>query len=885
MKTKILLVFVFITSLCNAQILTIPDANFKTKLLGASPSNSIAKDLSGNYFSIDSNNDGEIQQCEADAVSELYLNDLLNGMNYPVTSVIGITNFNNLTKLDVSFNSLIDLNVSGMQHLTYINCSNNDYDLISLTIENLPLLETLICWRAGSSTLTPFYSFLNLPSLKTIEFIGCNFLLNTLDDLINLENIYGTHGFHSLVTSLDLSNKPNLKIVELDGNSLSELALIPNNNIEILKLQNNKLTSFDRTIFTNLKILDVSWNELGDLDVSNMSSLIELNCDVASTSFSYNLTSLNVQGCTNLTKLICSRNSLTNLDLSNLTKLCILDCQLNHDIFTNTGLHAINLKDCVSLKKVKANGNVYLTELDLSCSNNYDEIRVQGCENLQKINLKNGADESSMYAGTFSYSSCPNLTLIGVDFNENFLFLPASIQQSPYYDFTPNCSFNTVIGNVKFDIEGDGCQNNAGIEGIKIHYNCSVPDCFTFSDSQGNFILYTQSDTISIMPENNLYPLFDFGLTGPIVLNFTPTSNLEYVNLCLAPNTAHNDVEIAILPIELARPGFDAKYKIIYKNNGNQVESGSVNLTFADSIMDLVSSNPIANATMNNLQWSFSNFLPFETRAIDLILNINSPTEIPPVVGGTILNYSAVITGSPLDENPNDNISNLSQTVLNSFDPNNKICLEGQNVFQNIIGNDVHYIINFENSGTANAQNIVVRDIIDTSKFDISTLKPIGSSHNVNIRIINTNEVEFIFQDINLPFDDANNDGFIAFKIKTNSSLIVGDSFSNSANIYFDYNYPIITNNFVTTIQIPLGLQENKLGKYITIYPNPVKDILYFSTLESISKVEVYDVYGRLLSSKRATDNKVDLQELKPGNYFLKAYEEKRIMNAKIVKE
>ena len=885
MRTKLLFIFILITSFCKSQVINIPDNNFKIKLLGADQTNLIAKDLSGNYFNIDANNDNEIQQSEADNVSELYLYYPLNGNNYYISSIEGIANFNNLTLLNVKNNRIENLNISGMQNLTFIDCSNNGQYLDSLKIENLPLLETLYCQSAGSNSFNPFYSLLNLPSIKTINFNGCNFYTNTIDNLTSLENIYGSSGLHSSVSFINLGNKPNLKIVELENNDLTDLNLLANNIIEVLLLSGNDFNNFDKTLFTNLKTLDLSWNKLPALDVSNMTTLIDLNCDNGSTDFNYDLTSLNVQGCSNLTNLICSRNVIQNLDLHDLTNLYLLDCYGNENIFTNVGLQVINLKNCSSLKKIKANSNSHLTSLDLSCSNNYTEIRVQNCSNLQRVNLKNGSNESSMYAGLFSYYSCPNLTLIGVDFNENFSFLPSTIQQSPYYDFTPNCSYNTVIGNVKFDLEGDGCQNNNGIQGIKLNYNCLIPNCFNYSDMQGDFILYTQSNTVTITPENDLYPLFDFGLTGPIAINFTPDTIVEYINLCLAPNVTHHDVEVIILPIEQARPGFDANYKIVYKNKGNQVESGSINFTFDDTVMDFVVSNPITNFSTNNLQWTFSNLLPFETRTIDLIFNINSPTETPAINSGSILNYSATITSSNLDENQADNLSILNQTVVNSYDPNNKICLEGITISPNYIDKYVNYIINFENNGTANAQNIVVRDVIDLTKFDISTLVPITSSDNVKTRVISTNVVEFIFENINLPFDDENNDGFIVFKIKTKSNLVVGDSFSNSANIYFDYNYPIVTNNFTTTIQNTLGSNENNFNNDIISYPNPVKNILFFKSENKIIKAEIYDVIGRIISSNTVSENKIDLNNLKSGNYILKIYTESGILNSKIIKE
>lgn len=885
MKIKILFIILSFATFCNAQIINIPDANFKVKLIGANSSNSIAKNLNGDYFKIDANNDGEIQQSEANNVSELYLNTQLNGTNYYITSVIGVLNFTNLTKLDLRNNRIVNLNITGMQYLTYIDCSNNSQYLTSLTVENLPILDTLYCQSAGSNTSTPFYSLLNLPLIKTINFNGCKFYNNTLDNLISLENIYGYGGLKSTVATLDLSNKPNLKIVDLAQNNLTNLNIVANNIIEILTLSGNDLTSFNKTLFTNLNKLDLSWNKLNGLDVSGMTTLTELNCDNASTSFTYDFTTLNVQGCTNLFKLICSRNVLTTLNLNDLNNLSYLDCYGNNDIFTNTGLQTISLKNCVNLKNVIVNSNPYLTQLDLSCSNNYNEIRVQQCNNLQRINLKNGANESTMNAGLFSYYSCPNLTLVGVDFNETFTFLPTTIQQSPYYNFTPNCSYNTVIGNVKFDIEGDGCQNNTGIEGIKINYNCTIPNCFNFSDTQGDFILYTQNNSIIITPENNLYPLFDFGLTSPIIANFNPNTIVEYVNLCLAPNVPHHDVEATILPINLARPGFDTDYKIVFKNKGNQVESGIINFTFDDTVMDLVVSNPTAVSSANNLQWNYSNLMPFETRTIHFTFNINSPTEIPPINGGSILNYATTITSGALDENPNDNSSILNQTVVNSYDPNNKICLEGITVSTNYINNYVHYIINFENNGTANAQNIVVRDVIDISKFDISTLTPIASSDNVKTRVINSNVVEFIFENINLPFDNANNDGYIAFKIKTKPNLVVGNTFSNSANIYFDYNFPIITNSYTTSIQNTLGIQENDVINEIDVYPNPVKDFLNFKTEYNIFKIEIFDITGRKFSSNSVHENKIDLSDLKTGHYILKLYTENGIINTKIIKE
>ena len=58
-----------------SQIVSVPDINFKAKLLESSATNNIAKDLNGNPVKIDQNNDGEIQISEAENISALSINN------------------------------------------------------------------------------------------------------------------------------------------------------------------------------------------------------------------------------------------------------------------------------------------------------------------------------------------------------------------------------------------------------------------------------------------------------------------------------------------------------------------------------------------------------------------------------------------------------------------------------------------------------------------------------------------------------------------------------------------------------------------------------------------------------------------------------------------
>jgi uncharacterized repeat protein (TIGR01451 family) len=307
---------------------------------------------------------------------------------------------------------------------------------------------------------------------------------------------------------------------------------------------------------------------------------------------------------------------------------------------------------------------------------------------------------------------------------------------------------------------------------------------------------------------------------------------------------------------------------------------------FNDAVLDYVSSSPNVDVqTVNNLTWNFSNLAPFETRVIDVVLILNSPTEVPPLNVGDILNYSATVTGLT-DETPTDNTSILNQTVVNSLDPNYKTCTEGTTVAPSTVGQYVHYMIGFENTGTANAQNIVVKDMIDTTKYDVTNLVPIKGSADFTTRITNSNQVEFIFQNINLPYTTGSNDGYVAFKIKTLPTLVVGDTFSNTANIYFDYNAPIVTNTATTTIAA-LANPTFAFSDYFTLSPIPTKGTLNINIKQdiTISSISIYNTLGQVMVVTSNPSKTIDVSNLTTDSYFIKVTTDKGTSSGKFIKE
>jgi len=196
--------------------------------------------------------------------------------------------------------------------------------------------------------------------------------------------------------------------------------------------------------------------------------------------------------------------------------------------------------------------------------------------------------------------------------------------------------------------------------------------------------------------------------------------------------------------------------------------------------------------------------------------------------------------------------------------------LEGNKVLYADKDKYLHYVIRFQNTGTANAINIVVKNSLDTN-LDWSTLQLENLSHNNRVVIKNENEIEFIFKDINLPnntTDEPNSHGFIAYKIKPKADIALDDVILNKADIFFDYNSPIETNTANTRIVNVLAINENTLLNF-SVYPTPTENILNIKSKTEISKIEIYSKLGQLIL-KNETENNIDISNLTNGLYFVK---------------
>lgn len=621
------------------------------------------------------------------------------------------------------------------------------------------------------------------------------------------------------------------------------------------------------------------------------SNLIYLEC-----SENPDLTSLDLTSLSDLERFIISSGTglefLTFAGLSNLEQVNITDTNLETIDFTgvtsvktlvleNVPLISINFSEMFSLTHLWLSGT-HLINVDLSNTVVLEQIAFHDNLFLESLNVKNGDDGLQ-----FLIDGCPLLSFVCADEGEVAAFQEAdgfeSVSVSSYCSFTPGGDYNTITGTMIFDVDGNGCDTSDSLFSFfKIEINDGTSTVATFTNDASEYTFYTGAGDFT------LTPLFENGwfTATPANVNFPDeNNNVTIQDFCITSSGDHPDLEVVMEPIGTARPGFDAQYKVVYRNKGNQVLSGSVNCGWDYSILTGVAISPLPDGIVPGIYtWNFTDLMPFESREIVMTLNVNSPTDNPAVNPGDILPFTAAITAAGTDETPEDNAFAFDQVVVGSLDPNSITCIQGATAPTTEIGKYLHYVVDFENIGDAAATFVVVKHEINPEDFDISSLQILNSSHPMTARVTG-NKVEFIFDNINL---GALEHGNILFKLKSLNTLEEGDSVVNQADIFFDYNYPLATNEATTIFEIiTSGLGDFELDNSVKIYPVPAQNQITIEAEGSIESVSLFDAQGRMLQTSLVNDRQavLDISSRQAGIYFLKVTTAEGVKMQQIVKE
>ena len=309
-------------------------------------------------------------------------------------------------------------------------------------------------------------------------------------------------------------------------------------------------------------------------------------------------------------------------------------------------------------------------------------------------------------------------------------------------------SKNRITGQVSFDILENQCESgHEFIEDILVT---------TEGENNSNSTLSFKDEFYQLTADAGLYKTSVINNSPGIISvspseefsNFLNVGTIDTVHFCLSPLAEVNDIGITIIPITDARPGFELVYQVIIENTGTKKASGTFDVVYNDAALTFLEANPsVLGQQSNSLQFGFSELRPFNKIIYHLSFKIET---IPAVSLGQNLETVGVINDFGDDIELSNNQFRLVQEIIGSYDPNDIRVLEGKQVHIDNSEEYLHYIIRFQNTGTASAINVRVENSLD-QYLNWRSFELLSTSHDVEVRVTDSVDLAFYFDNINLP--------------------------------------------------------------------------------------------------------------------------------------
>ena len=769
-----------------------------------------------------------------------------------ISSIFEIDNNNNLT------------NLNGLNNLTFVegafSIANND-NLISLT--GLEALNNVVGYlTVENNNLLP-----NLTGIENLSLSGVSSVNFTISDNNNLVSLNGLNSLNFVPGTLTISG--NAILQNLTGletlTSMSELHIWQNpllvsltglenvvsvgNTISILGNENlpnlNGLSGvttlgFNLEIKSNDNLLSLegltSLTSIGkDLVVSFNDSLVNFTglegiTTIGGFEIEGNEVLQNFEGLNNLTTTLGAWSIITNnieanpslLNFSGLESLAYIEDGLR--LFDNNNL--LNMEGLDNLEMLNGTFDIL---------NNSALVDFQGLENLLSIN---GLFRISNNDVLTSITNLQNLNAESIDhltikFNSN-LSSCASNFVCKYIENSSNItniSDNAVDCNSRAEV-ATFCDSGFGFytfydenENGLFENNEVLFEAARITINPGDYSLYSNTangsfyhlpyGTYTVTFDESINPLWEL-TTSPaaytIILDETNPSDTFSLAFGVHPSVDFSEIS-TVIHSGLPRCNDLVEVNAILENTGTTITDGTLWLEIDEAFdnVDYVDSPDIIVAP-NKYGWNFTNLYPSQTLQKQIKVQMPGPPDF--VIGNTV-DFRTYSDFDDLNGSHASDTCSFETIVLCSYDPNDKLVSP---VYPNnyaLMSEDLVYTIRFQNTGNAEAYDVVIRDTLD-SNLAPSTFKIISSSHPEVLSTIMDEDqfLTFSFIDINLPDSTSNfveSQGFIMYKIQVKEDLPEETIVQNTAHIYFDSN-PAITTN--TTVNVMLSTFDSDQDGY-----------------------------------------------------------------------
>ncbi|MCB0532683.1 MAG: DUF11 domain-containing protein [Saprospiraceae bacterium] len=220
---------------------------------------------------------------------------------------------------------------------------------------------------------------------------------------------------------------------------------------------------------------------------------------------------------------------------------------------------------------------------------------------------------------------------------------------------------------------------------------------------------------------------------------------------------------------------------------------------------------------------------------------------------------------------------------IGSFDPNDKQGFPTGFSSEHYIrpGQDLEYLIRFQNTGTDTAFTVVIRDTL-SPWLDPATVRPGAASHPYSWTLSGQGTLAFTFSNILLPDSNVNeaaSHGFVSFRIEQHPNLPLGAVVYNEADIYFDFNEAVRTNQTWHTIgEKPTSgikpVHAQKPPSEVRIHPQPATTFVEIRRADGAAfrnqQLILIDALGHVVRSLSLSGitYRLERENLNPGLYF-----------------
>lgn len=428
--------------------------------------------------------------------------------------------------------------------------------------------------------------------------------------------------------------------------------------------------------------------------------------------------------------------------------------------------------------------------------------------------------------------------------------------------------FLSAGGVVFRDFNGDGVQQPQDTLMANILIAAEPLHSYTSTSLTGTYGIFAEafSDTLRAVPSS------PYAVVNPpfYVLN-QPGADYNF-GIQFIPDI--QDLRVTHTILEQVRPGFGNTIILSVSNVGTKDATATARLILPPGI-NYDFSFPIATVSGDTLIWNLGLLAPFSSVNIEIEFTASVTLAL-----GTVLPFESQVLPFAGDYAEADNRYETRETVVGSYDPNDKAVrpAEGVTPEQLDAGIRLEYTIRFENTGTFFAEFVKITDTLSPA-IDPSSIQILASSHTMQWSLRPGRVIEFSFPNIFLwpSGPGIQGHGFVKFSVQCLPGLEVGDQVFNTADIFFDFNTPIRTNTVETQVKTTLPTWQPALvsDNLLQISPNPAREHLQLRWKRAPGAVDLTltDASGRRVWAAQrtvtGTTESITLPALPAGLYFL----------------